>query len=264
MDKRAFVVFLFLYPYLLIGQSNWTEIFKIEGSSDFIATDVLENIYRVDQTELYKYDSQGKFQFRYSDKQLGVISSIDVTYPLRPLVLYADLNYVILLDNTLSNNRGNINLVKHEIGLAQAACSSVQNHFWFYDAMQFALIRTNENFNQVSTSGNLSQILGIDLNPNFMVEFANRVYLNNPETGILVFDIFGTYIKTIPLKGLEQFQVFEDEIVYFENQRLYQYNTKLFQAREIEINPNAENAYFWKDRIILDCPKEVIVLKKTL
>ncbi len=264
MTLRAFVILISLVPSFLQAQSEWVEEFKIVGGSDFIATDVLENIYRVDQTELYKYDSQGKFQFRYSDKQLGVITSIDATYPLRPLVLYADLNYVILLDNTLSNNRGNINLVNHGIGLAMTACSSVQNHFWFYDAMQFALIRTNENFTQVSTSGNLSQILGIDLNPNFMVEFANRVYLNNPETGILVFDIFGTYIKTIPITGLDQFQVFEDEIVYFENHKLFQYNTKLFQAREIEINPNAENAYFWKDRIILDCPKEVIVLKKTL
>ncbi len=114
-------------------------------------------------------------------------------------------------------------------------CSSVQNHFWFYDAMNFSLTRMNENLSQAATTGNLSQILRIDLNPNYMVEFANRVYLNNPESGILVFDIFGTYIKTIPVKGLKRFQVFETTVVYFVDNKLHRYNTRDYTETEIEL-----------------------------
>ncbi|MEM9053355.1 MAG: hypothetical protein AAGC47_14980, partial [Bacteroidota bacterium] len=198
---------------------------------------------------IFKYRSDGSFAFRYSDEQLGTVGAIDVTYPLRPMVMYPELNYLIMLDNTLSNNRGRINLLSKNIGIGLLGCSSVQNHFWFYDGMSFSLIRMNENFGEVAKTGNLSQILRTELNPNFMVEFANRVYLNNPETGILVFDIFGTYIKTIPILGLERLQVFENGLGYFKENILYIYNTRDYSEKEIELPVECSQALIFKNRI---------------
>ena len=37
-----------------------------------------------------------------------------------------------------------------------------------------------------------------------MEQYNNRLYLNEPESGIYVFDHFGTYIKKIPIHGLEE------------------------------------------------------------
>ncbi|HKK39972.1 MAG TPA: hypothetical protein VJ949_11185, partial [Cryomorphaceae bacterium] len=190
---------------LHFAQAQFMELYTIPGKFDFIEYDNLLNVYGVRNTEIFKYKSDGSFAFRFSDEQMGEVGSLDVTYPLRPMVMYPDLNYIVLLDNTLSDNRGRINLLDKNISMGTLGCSSVQNHFWFYDAMNFSLLRMNENFAQIATTGNLSQVLRLDLNPNYMVEFTNRIYLNNPESGILVFDIFGTYIKTIPIKGLERF-----------------------------------------------------------
>lgn len=258
---RFLLSFILLYSTSAFGQSEWKELFRLKEKAEYIAIDNLNNIYSVNQSELDKYDSEGKFQFRYSDKQLGNIGSLDVTYPLRPLLLYIDLNYTVLLDNTLSNNRGRTNLMDHDIGLATAACASVENHFWFFDMMNFSLIRTDDNFLPVRKTGNLSQLLGIELQPTFMVEFANKLYMNNPETGILVFDVFGTYIKTIPIKGLDHFQVFDNEIVYFEDAQLVRYNPMIFQSRIIEIPMSCEMAYFnGKNRIILKQKDEIVVL----
>lgn len=258
---RILLSCFFLCSISAFGQSEWKELFRINEKAEYIVIDNLNNIYSVNQAELDKYDSQGKFQFRYSDMQLGNISSVDATYPLRPFLLYSELNYIATLDNTLSNNRGIINLLHHNIGLATAACSSVQNFFWFFDMMNFSLIRTDDNFNIVRNTGNLSQLLSIELHPNFMVEFANKLYMNNPETGILVFDVYGTYIKTIPLKGLDQFQVFENEIVYFDSGQLVRYNPMIFQSQIIEIPMACEMAYFnGKNRIILKQKDEIIVL----
>lgn len=245
------------------AQSEWKEAFRIQEVSDYVVVDVLNNIYSIDKSELDKYDGEGNFQFRFSDKRLGNIESVDVTYPLRPFVLYSELNYVVMLDNTLSNNRGNINLLNHKIALAIAACSSVQNHFWFFDAMTFSLIRTDDNFKEVSNSGNLAQFLNIELQPNFMIEFANKLYLNNPQTGILVFDNFGTYIKTIPLKGLDAFQVLENEILYFEEGNIVRYNTLLFESKEIQIPIECEAAYYSKNRLTVRNKGEIIVFVKT-
>jgi hypothetical protein len=246
---RAFLTAsLFLFS-LHFAQAQYMELYAISGKFDFIEYDNLLNVYGVRSTEIFKYKSDGTFAFRFSDEQMGGVGALDITYPLRPLVMYPDLNYVVLLDNTLSNNRGRINLLSKNISMGTLGCSSVQNHFWFYDAMNFSLTRMNENLSQAATTGNLSQILRIDLNPNFIVEFANRVYLNNPESGILVFDIFGTYIKTIPIKGLERFQVFENTVVYFADNTLHRYNTIDFTETEIELPEKCTQALVFKNRV---------------
>ncbi len=245
-------------------QCQWMEQFRIPVQADQIAMDNLLNVYHVRKSELYKHDSQGAFKFRFSDKQLGEIGQIDVTYPMRPLVTYPALNYMVILDNTLSDKRGKVNLLNLNIELGTLACASIQNHFWFYDAMNFSLIRSNETLKKTFETGNLAQILGIDLQPNYMVEFANRLYINNPSTGILIFDIFGSYIKTIPLTGLEKFQVFENHIVYFQDKALFRYNMMMYDSEKIELPIEALDAVLQKNRVALMLEKEIVVFDHTI
>lgn len=248
MIRNALFLVLFVFGQVNC-QSQFVEEFTIEGKFDFIEFDNLFNIYGVKFSEIFKYKPNGEFMFRYSDEQLGQVGALDITFPLRPMVMYPELNYVILLDNTLSNNRGRINLLSRNIGLGLLGCLSVQNHTWFYDGMSFSLTRMNENFVEVAKTGNLSQILRTELQPNYMVEFANRVYLNNPETGILVFDIFGTYIKTIPLIGLDRFQIFENQIAYFKDNTIYTYDVKNYTESELKLPEECSQALIFKNRI---------------
>lgn len=243
--------------------AQWTPKFTLEEPADFIAADNLLNLYRVYQSEIVKYDPKGQIVFRYSDKQLGPIGSLDVSYPLRPLVLYPDLNFLVILDNTLSSRRGKINLTDHNIGNATLACTSVQNHYWIYDAMQFALLRTDEKFNTISTTGNLSQILGITLDPISIREYGNKVYLNNPGSGILVFDIFGTYLQTIPIINVVDFQVFENNITYFTQGKLVRYDTLTFQSTEIPLPEKCLGAYLQKNRLFIRTAKNIKVYSKS-
>lgn len=260
---RPFITSLVLLFVSVFATAQWVEKYSIEGDVDFIRVDNLLNVYRIYQSEVTKFDDKGKLLFRYSDKQLGTIGSIDVSYPLRPLLLYPGLNYVVLLDNTLSNYRGSINLLDYDIGLAILACASVQNHFWIYDSMRFSLIRTNENFKPVSSTGNLSQILGVEMSPEGITEYSNKVYLNNPKTGILIFDIYGTYIKTIPITDIEDFQVFEHEIVYFSNGKLIRYNPLTFQSSEVELPMECRSAFIQKNRLFLVLDKKIVVFEKS-
>lgn len=249
-------------PFLADAQINTRKLYEIEAEADFLCFDNLLNVYIVRNTELLKYDKNGQFLFRYSDKQLGKIGAVDVTFPLRPLVMYPDINYAALLDNTLSNNRGKINLLNRGIDMGTLGCASVQNHFWFYDAMSFSLIRVNENFTRVTDTGNLAQVLRIDdLQPNYITEFANRVYMNNPSTGILVFDIFGTYIKTVPILGLREFQIDKGEVVYFKDGKLFRYNLVNYTERGIPLPAEAIQALMQKNRIALRTLKSAEVLE---
>ena len=248
---------------MLSANGQWVVVDSIPGRADYIEIDNLNNIYKVHKSELEKYDSNNALLYSYSDKQLGNIGSVDISYPLRPLVMYPDLNYLVILDNTLSNNRGKVNLLDYDIGLGILACSSVQNYFWIYDAMKFSLIRVDENFKQVSSTGNLSQVLGIDMTPTYMVEFANKLYINNPETGILVFDIFGTYIKTIPIREIKDFQVFENELIYLKNNVLNTYNTLFFESKEIELPYICRQARIQKNKLVLLTDQKILILQKS-
>ena len=68
-----------------------------------------------------------------------------------------------------------------------------------------------------------------------MKEYNNALYLNNPETGILVFDQFGTYVKNINITGLESFQVTEKGIYYLENKKIKKYEFRNLAIDELPL-----------------------------
>ena len=108
----------------------------------------------------------------------------------------------------------------------------------FIDLQDFQLKKIDLNLQLQIQSGDLSQTIGGDILPNFLVEAGDYVYLNNPSTGILVFDLFGTYFKTIPLLNLKSFQVIGDQILYIENNMLMSYNRKNTIPKEIILPPH--------------------------
>ena len=59
-----------------------------------------------------------------------------------------------------------------------------------------------------------------------MLEYDNKVYINNPKTGVLIFDIYGTYYKTVPVKDLNYFQPLGDRIYYQKDSCISSYNIK--------------------------------------
>lgn len=210
------VLLVFLSGAALLSAFQSAPQFTIPEQADYFTTDNLGNAYLVKGPVLRKFDAKGIFQKEFSNKNFGSISSADAGNPLRPVLFYRDFNRVIFLDNTLSQNGDAVQLDALGFPLTTLAASSHDNGLWIYDQQNFELIRFNRNLQIEQRTGNLSQVLGVDsLQPNFLLEKDNRLFLNNPSTGILVFDIFGTYSKTIGIKGLKQFQVSEDRIFWY-------------------------------------------------
>jgi len=229
MNRLLLLLALYI-PIVSIGQS-----FEIEGEFDLMYRDNLDNVYLLDDFTIKKYDSKGQLMFIYSDNYLGKISSLSIGEGLKVLVYYKNNAQLVVLDNTLSQLSPPVVLNFYNLGTTTLVCSSIQNRFWFYDPLQGAIIRTSNTFTQVFNSGNLDQLLNYEIEPNFMTEWGNTLYLNDPKEGILVFDIFGTYQKTIPLKGLIDFQVSEKGIFFMENDLFYFYDFLSFQIQEVKL-----------------------------
>ncbi|MBL0047730.1 MAG: hypothetical protein IPP32_06500 [Bacteroidetes bacterium] len=208
---------------------------RIYIQGNFFTTDNLGNCYLVDKDEITKYDGNGTVFNKFSIKAFGTIESMDATNPMKIMVFYKDFSKLVYLDNTLSLNGNPIDLEELNLTQSKLVCASHSDGIWFYDQQKFALVRLDSKLAVAQTTSNLNQLLGIEINPNFMCEYNNSVYLNNPSTGILVFDIFGTYVKTIPLQNLTKFQVNNDAIIYSLDSKAMSYTLKTTEQNELPL-----------------------------
>lgn len=257
MNKTIKILFYltFCVCFGFIQQKHIT----VKAKLDYFTSDNLGNIYTVKDEELVKYLPSGKFFERYSNLQLGSITSVDATNPLKILLYYRDFQQIVFLDNQLSKNSDIVSL--QDLGYEQTdlVCASANNSFWIYNKQNNELVRFNENSKKIASTGNLKQVLRSDISPNFLTEHNGYLYLNCPETGIYVFDIFGTFSKIITLKDLKNFQV-DDEIIYFKkDSSLCSYNFKLFDEACKTIKSNPIQIIYRKQKIYYGFKDSVVV-----
>lgn len=235
---------------------------RIYIQGNYFTTDNLGNSFLVDKDEITKYDGNGTVFNKFSIKAFGPIESIDATNPMKLMVFYKDFSKIIYLDNTLSLNGNPIDLEEYNLNQAKFICQSHSDGIWLYDQQKFALIRLDKNLSLTQSTSNINQLLGIEVSPNFMCEFNNSVYLNNPATGILVFDIFGTYVKTIPLLNLPKFQVTNESIYFMRDHKAYAYNLKTTEQSEISLADNQYNEIRFEKGMIYVRNNELIDILK--
>ncbi len=246
--------FLLVLCLMLFGfqQSNLVFVKSIPVKAEHVSTDNLSNVYLLNNDVLQKYDPQGNLLKTYSNMNFGRISSIDASNPMKIILFYRNFLQVVFLDNTLAQNGDPISIETLGYPQTQFICSSHDNGMWIYDQQNFELLRFDQNLLLVNQTGNLAQLLSMDLKPRAMLEYNNRLYVNNPSTGILVFDVFGTYYKTIPITDIHDFQFKGDELVYYQDGKLNTFNLKtLEQTQSILPDTTAVSVRMTNDRLYL-------------
>lgn len=234
---------------------------RIKTKLNYFSTDNIGNIYAVKEDEVIKYLASGKLFARYSNLKLGNISTVDATNPLKLLLYYRDFQQIVFLDNQLTANSEPISLETLGYEQTDLVCAGANNSFWIYNKQNNELVRFNEASKKIASTGNLKQILQADIKPNYMKEHNGYLFLNSPETGIYVFDIFGTFSKIISLKNLKQFEVNED-IIYYQKDSLYcSYNYKLFEeaCKNLHMYKEAIDAKYNNKKIYMGFKDSLII-----
>ncbi len=219
--------------------------FTDQGSKALV--DALGNIYVIRGDEIKKYNPLGVFLKTFSNKRYGSIEDVDVSNPLKILVYYRDFQQVLFLDNQLSPAAEVISLEKAGYEQASLVCSSINNSFWLYDKQNNELLRFDGELRPLVKTGNLKRILDLDIQPNYMRESGNYLYLNCPKEGILVFDIYGTFYKTIPIKNLKEFAIINGNVFYYENFVLKEYEAQSFNTIEKPFPDPLLKTVYWKN-----------------
>ena len=86
--------------------------------------------------------------------------------------------------------------------------------------------------------------------------------LSEENIKVLLFDNYGTYIKTYPLFDCKFFQVIDDTIIYCSNDKLISYNTETFEKDELDLPvEDIQNARIEGNKIFIQTDDKVRVYK---
>jgi hypothetical protein len=264
------LLFLLLFSCSTIGYAQeytFKELKSIPKSSRWIEVDKMKQLYLIEDSHtLLKYNPNGELLSQFNENSLGEISYIDVSNPFRILVYYNDYATVLFLDRTLSEIQRH-DLSDLDIPEVRALGTASDNNTWIFDNNTYTLKKINGQNEVVAESSDLSLLLSDALDPNRLIEANARVYLNSPNLGILVFDVFGNYIKTIEILDLDYFQVYEGQIFYVEDKKFKTYHLLSFLTKEIKmpvIEEKLEQLCIAQERLYIKYSNkiDIVALKK--
>jgi hypothetical protein len=230
----------------------------IDLKSQVITADKLGNLYAVANEEIFKFDAQGVLLQKNSLKSFGNLFSIDVSNPMKILAFYKDYNKILFLDNMLAPSGGSIDLSAIGFDQVTLACSSHDNGMWVFNSLNFEIVRMEPSLKISHQSGNIAQLTGYAIKPTALFETNNKVYLCDTIAGVLVFDVFGTYIKTIPIKSIVDLQV-ENNILYFIDKKGFgSFSMDLLQQNEMVLPQNdIKQIRLQKNRVFMRLPDKI-------
>jgi hypothetical protein len=250
---------LFIFKMLLIswlplsGGVQLQFLKHLDGKVTSIASDELQNLYLIKGEIIEKYDLDGKYLCSYSNNTLGPVTSVDAGDPMKVLVFYRPFEQFAVLDNTLTLTADPVPLQDMGYEQVSLACMSYDKGYWFYNPGNLELVHlAAADLSMNKATGNIAQLIHSSLTPNFLLEQNNKVFLNDPASGIHVFDIYGAYYKTVNIKGLSQFQVNGDKIIYQENKNLITYNFKTMTEESMTLpDSTAQSVRIEKERLFV-------------
>lgn len=215
--------------------SSFTLSYSIPVKAKSFTTDKLRQVYIItEDNQLVKYDANGKKLFDYNNNTLGELVHIDVTDPFNILLYYPDFTTIITLSRTL-NLTGEYNLLDLDVVTVRVVGMSNDNNIWLYDDIASKLKKIDRQGKLLEESGDLSMQVTRLIQANFILERENWVYLNDPEIGIFVFDLYGRFTKIIDIKGLDSFQVIDNQLFFSQEGKLFVFHLQSLLTTEITL-----------------------------
>ena len=238
MIKHLFKLYILTIPLTLLSimsgvSQNLQLITKIPIKPPrAISIDRKDMLYIADnQGDIKRYNAQGELQQVFSPSKIGNISIIEAWTSLRILVFYEEYQEYVILDRFL-NQTSSYTFTPEHIGFAKTISLAADNRIWLFDNTDFSL----KKYDPILQTNILITSLDLLLDPaefdiNFIREYQNLLFVNDKNKGVLLFDNLGNYKKTLEYPGLDFIGVYQDEIFFLQNGRIYFYNVYKDQER---------------------------------
>ena len=235
--KLILSIVCFLFANFCLAQGAvFTEVKTVEGDYTDFTIDNLGNYYLLSKNnQLKKLNANGDSMGVFNDvRRYGKLYSIDATNPLKILLYYKSFATVVVLDRFL-NNVNTIDLRKQNIFQAKAIAQSYDNNIWVYDEQVSKLKKIAEDGKLLTETVDFRIIFDEVPNPTHIFDQDAFVYLYDPEKGIYVFDIYGSFKNKITYKGLTDLAIYGKTIVGIEGEQLLAYTTGTLTEKKLTL-----------------------------
>jgi hypothetical protein len=231
--KAYLLLFLAAWPWNLARPQGDTGRWSINKPVDLFTTDELGNLYTLRGNDIDLYSRDGVHVAHNSLNSFGPISRLDGFSSLKPMIFSSAQGQLALLDNTLSVQGSVINLARSGFPQVTLACMGVMGRLWFFDDRDLSLLRVDDQLKPVANTGRLDQVLSFTPQPSYMEEADGRLYLVDTAHGVLVFDLFGTFVRTLPILGVQRVQVRDGFLWYVLDGTLNRYDLRSFSTEPV-------------------------------
>jgi hypothetical protein len=239
---------------LAFAAEKFSLLYELPGECDFFTTDNLGNSYRVKNDLLEKYDPAGHLLKSYSNKSLGRITSVDASNPMKVLLYYRNFSSVVFLDNFLSQVGDPVNLQDLGFSNVPLVCTAAKGGLWLLNPQLPELLRLDGSLQKQESSGNITEAAG-DHTPLVLAEYGNQLFLYCDKKGIMVFDQYGTYRRTIAVQGIMNFQVRDENLAFIRHKHLVSFNLATLAEDSFPLPDSSAVLHRTeKDRLTLQCP----------
>lgn len=196
-----------------------------------------------------KYGSGGEIDLTYSASRNSKITLLEAWSTLDVLVFYGGYQSVTILNRFLSPIT-EVSL-QDKIGFARLATFSGESNLWVIDDSDFSLKLLDLSLDLITIVTPFNQILDPDdYDISYIREYQNLLFIVDKNTGILVFDNLGNYLRTIEAKGLTFTGFINDEIYYAIDNELTLVNIYSEEQRTINL-PSDGMALVSNDKVYL-------------
>lgn len=197
--------------------------------------DGLGNLYYSNETnEVYKFDLEGRRLGYYSNNQLGDVGAIDATSPLKLLVYYPSFYTGIILDRWM-HETSRFNTIDFGLGEVETVALSRDGLIWVFDDIEQRLKKVDQLGNVMLKGEDLRLLFSERMKPTRLSESGSHIFLLIPNEAILLFDLFGSYVRSYRDPSIINYQVVARDLIIQKESSIVIHNleTHLQQEREL-------------------------------
>ena len=183
--------------------------------------------------DIVKYDPTLESKSVFSPSSPSAITILEAWQGLRIFTFQRDLQQYRFINRNLSLHE-DYSFPQAIVSFAEIATSSYDNNIWLIDQVDFSLKKFDIRSNTLQSRTPLDQIMDPDnYEILFMKEYQNMLFVSTMGQGILIFDNFGSYIKTYKYEGISFFNFWKDNIYFIKDNKIIQLD---LYSEEIEMN----------------------------
>ncbi len=197
--------------------------------------------YANEQNRITKLNGAGDSIGYYANNSFGKISTIDATNPLKVLVYYPDFYSGVVLDRQL-NETQQFNMLDLGYGEIRVIASSIDGAMWIFNDHEQRLIKATQQGQVLQKGEDLRLRFNERLLPSKIVQAGDELYIQVPERGLLVFDLFGQFKTQILATSIQGFQIYGKQLLLRQNDQITIHDRqepgKEVRSLEISVDPH--------------------------